>query len=142
MSRTPYARRKPKKEELEELQVIRGPEVPVPDELVPRGEPSKSGLIVPDDASDIDLRLQGTPEKKLSLETVEHKGIDEVLAHIVNTPRELPVVHAVQPKALEQQKESTVTPTKIGTTDHIKLGEGDTTLWREAVRPQKKADEQ
>lgn len=141
VSTTPYARRKPKKEKLEDLPVIRLKPVEAPEQEEERGDATRSGLIVPDDATDLDLRLLGTPEKTVSHETVEHKGAEELLSHISDPDAKLPVIHAAPPRPVEVAEEHVATPTQAATIDEIKLGEGDTTLWREAVRPTKKAED-
>ena len=140
MSTTPFARRKRKKEEYEELPVIRMKDVPAQEEVKEEGEATRSGIEVPNDIIDIHLRLQREQEKTISHETVEHKGAEELLSHITNPDAKLPVIHAAQPKPVEIAPVATVTFTKPAIADQIKLGEGDTTLWREAVRPSKKGD--
>lgn len=135
MSRAPFASRKPKKEKLEEPPVIRGTPVE-PREIKPviYPEATKAGIVVPEDATEVLLRLQGKPEKTLTPDTVTHEGFMELIRRVPKPPP-LPVIRATQPRPAEVNPATTVTFTKPATTDHIKLGPGDTTLWRDAVRP-------
>jgi len=139
MSRAPFARRKRKKPELEETPVIRMYDVPAPEARKERGEPTPHGKVIPKEGErNIGLRLLQTPEKIIRAGEVKHEGELELLGRTRHQKKELPKIYGVKAPPVEVPVKPEATASKAATRDHIKLGEGQTDIWREGLRPQKK----
>jgi len=132
MSRTPFTRRKRKKEEYEEIPVIR--QVTPPEKHVPE-QPDENAItqskVTPTEGNrDFMLRLNTVkPENIITRETVSHEGIYETVRALAENKQEPPVIRVRQPQQRHPEPEQPHTVSKPAVVQHKKLKDGDYASW-------------
>jgi hypothetical protein len=126
MSRAPFARRKEKPPEYEEVPVVGIENVQAPEESVEPGPPTESRVIYPDEPKDL---------PHVSVDTMEHGGELELWRRRMKQTKERPVIYGPEAIQAEIPVEPVPTVSQIRVIDHIKLHPGQTGIWREAIRP-------